>query len=362
MKRLIFCLLAWLATTASAGDTVAVSDQQAQLLGIVTAAPQTVDRVPLLKAAARVVLPPQQEYVVSAPQAGLVSRVAASAGEKVAAGQTLALLSSPAFLALQRDYLHAVREHHLADSQVARDHRLLDAGAIPERRYQETGVLHDKHSASDDETRQVLRLAGMSEDEIEALRKTAKLSDTLSIRAPFAGVVLETLAAAGRQVDQLAPLFRIANLDRLWLEIHLPQEQAAAVLENDLVEAGAARGKIGAVNRQVDPATQSVLARAAVENAHDDLRPGQVLEAEILRPASEPVFSLPAAALTHHGAGAFVFVRVAQGFEARRVEVLARRESTVVVRGALGAADTVAVQGVAALKARWTEEGSGEGE
>jgi len=357
VKRLAFCFWACLATAASAGETVAVSDEQAQLLGIVTAAPQSADKVPQLRAPARVVLPPQQEYVVSATQAGLVSRVAASAGEKVAAGQTLALLASPAFLALQRDYLHAVREHHLADSQVARDRRLLDAGAIPQRRYQETGVLHDKHSASDDETRQVLRLAGMSEDEIDALRKTGKLSDTLMIRAPFAGVVLESMAAAGRQVDQLAPLFRIANLGRLWLEIHLPQEQAAAILEGDLVEAGAAHGKIAVVNRQVDPATQSVLARAEVENAHDDLRPGQMLEAEILRPAAEAVFSLPAAALTHHGAGAFVFVRVAQGFEARRVDELSRREATVVVRGALSAADQIAVQGVAALKARWTEAG-----
>ncbi|HLF97728.1 MAG TPA: efflux RND transporter periplasmic adaptor subunit [Methylococcaceae bacterium] len=360
MKRLAFCFWACLATAASAGETVAVSDEQAQLLGIVTAAPQSADKVPQLRAPARVVLPPQQEYVVSATQAGLVSRVAASAGEKVAAGQTLALLASPAFLALQRDYLHAVREHHLADSQVARDRRLLDAGAIPQRRYQETGVLHDKHSASDDEARQVLRLAGMNEDEIDALRKTAKLSDTLSIRAPFAGVVLENMAAAGRQVDQLAPLFRIANLDRLWLEIHLPQEQAAAILDGDLVEAGAARGKITAVNRQVDPATQSVPARAEVENAHDDLRPGQMLEAEILRPAGEPVFSLPAAALTHHGAGAFVFVRVATGFEARSVEMLGRREATVFVRGALSAADRIAVQGVAALKARWTEADEGE--
>lgn len=360
MKGPVFCLLACLTTAASAGDTVPVSDAQVQLLGIVTAMPQTVEKVPLLKVSARVVLPPQQEYVVSAPQAGLVSRVTASAGEKVAVGQTLALLASPAFLALQREYLHAMREHHLADSQVARDKRLLDSGAIPQRRYQETGVLHDKHSASDDEARQVLRLAGMTDDEIDALRKTAKFSDTLSIRAPFAGVVLESMAAAGRQVDQLAPLFRVGNLGRLWLEINLPQEHAAAILDGDLVEAGAARGKVTAVNRQVDSATQSVLARAEVENAHDDLRPGQMLEAEVLRPAGEPVFSLPAAALTHRGAEAFVFVRVAQGFEARRVDQLARRDSTVVVRGALGAADQIVVQGVAALKARWTEAGAGE--
>jgi cobalt-zinc-cadmium efflux system membrane fusion protein len=344
---------------ASAGETVAVSDEQAHLLGIVTAPPQTVDQVPLLKATARVSVPPQQEYIVSAPQAGLVSRVAASAGEKVTAGQTLAWLASPAFLALQREYLHAAREHRLADSQMERDRHLLSAGAIPGRRYQETATEHDKHSASDEENRQVLRLAGMSEIEINALRKTAKLSDTLQIRAPFAGVVLERMATAGRQVDQLAPLFRIANLDRLWLEINLPQEQAAAILEGDLVETSVARGRIVALNRQVDAASQSVLARAEVEGQVDGLRPGQVLEAEILRPAGEPVFSLPGAALTYHGAGAFVFVRVAQGFEARRVEVLARRDASVIVRGALSAADAVAVQGVAALKARWTEAESG---
>ncbi|WP_156303132.1 efflux RND transporter periplasmic adaptor subunit, partial [Methylogaea oryzae] len=204
-------------------------------------------------ASARVVVPPGREFMVSATHAGLVSRIDVAVGDTVTKGQVLAQMASPAFLTLQREALQASHEHHLADSLLNRDQKLLAEGAIPKRRWDETRTLHDKNSAGDAEVRQVLSIAGMTPAEIDQLFKTQKLTDRLEIRAPVSGTVLERLVTTGERVDQLAALFRVADVSRLWLEIDLPPEQVDKVADGDVarVQGREISARIDSVGKQV---------------------------------------------------------------------------------------------------------------
>jgi cobalt-zinc-cadmium efflux system membrane fusion protein len=343
---------------AQAETLIPIDAEQAAKLDIRTVQPQPAEAVPLLSAAARVVVPPGREFMVSAPHAGLASRIDVAVGDTVKAGQVLAQLASPAFLAVQREALQAANEHRLADSVLTREQKLLAEGAIPQRRWEETRSLHDTRAASDNEVRQVLNIAGMSPAEVERLLKTQKLSDRLEIKSPMAGMVLEVRITTGQQVEQLAPLFRVADASRLWLEIDLPPEQVDKIAPGDIARVAGAKlsAKITGVGRQVLPNTHSVVARAELDNGGQRLYPGQTVGVELLRAEAGGVFRLPAQALARQAGASFVFVKQPQGFVPRTVESLGQSGADLILRGALTPDDQVAVQGVAAIKAKWTEE------
>ena len=59
----------------------------------------------------------------------------------------------------------------------------------------------------------------------------ASLSSLLNIRAPIGGVVLERLTTLGARLDIQAPIYRLADLSELWLEINIPQESALTFIK-----------------------------------------------------------------------------------------------------------------------------------
>ena len=79
--------------------------------------------------------------------------------------------------------------------------------------------------------RQALRLAGAAEPDA----RTASLSGSADIRAPFDGVVLEASAQAGQRVDAMTPLFKLGRISPLWLEIQAAPAQAAGIAPGDAV-------------------------------------------------------------------------------------------------------------------------------
>jgi RND family efflux transporter MFP subunit len=306
-----------------------------------------------------VVIPPQQERVVSAPEAGLVSQVVAGVGEEVQAGAHLARLESPELIGLQTEYLQAASELRLAQADLQRDERLLRDGIIAERRLLETRSRHEQATARLEERRQVLGLAGLSEAEIEALAASRRLSGGLEVRAPTDGVVLEALVVAGQRVDRAQPLFRLARLAPLWLEVRLPLDRVRGITPGSAVtlpcEGVAAR--VTLVGQSVDPSNQTVQVRAEVAEPRGCVSPGQFVEVRLELAAAGAQVRVPAAALVRSGEKTVVFAREPFGFTARLVQVAAEQGGYAVVTGAVKAGDSVAVSGLAALKSAWLAAG-----
>lgn len=343
-------------------DVIRLTEEQIQHIGIRTLNPEATFRVPLLRAPARVSLPPQNEFMVSAAQAGLISKVEVPAGVKVKTGEALAQIQSPALLGLERGVLDAMTGFNLAQARLNRDKTLLDEGVISKMRFQETKSDFDRSATALREAEQVLEAAGMSQADIQALKSTRRLTSTLNVRSPADGVVLERLVVVGQRVDLLAPLFRIGKLNELWLEIDMPQERMGEIRMGDSVLI--ANTQIGAritlIGQNVNPGTQSVLVRAVIEGKAPDIRPGQNVNVQLMHASTDKLFRLPLSALISEQGKDYVFVRVTDGFAARAVDVAGREEYQAVIHGGLNEGEEVVVQGVAALKARWLGIGSDE--
>ena len=135
--NLIGCL-GMFSPMASAENTVQLSKDQLDNLGIAVGKLEFVKQIPLLNAPAKVVVPTTQEYIVSASQVGLVSKLIATKGDQVKKGDLLAQLNSPDLLSMQRSYLKAVNELQLGSLAYQRDKKLVGEGVIADRRWQET--------------------------------------------------------------------------------------------------------------------------------------------------------------------------------------------------------------------------------
>ncbi|MFU8787406.1 MAG: efflux RND transporter periplasmic adaptor subunit [Methylobacter sp.] len=364
MRAVIILLLLLSLNSYASESTIQISPEHSANLGVKLGKLEPATQIPLLSAPAKVVVPPTQEYVVSAAQTGVIEQLIVAVGDKVAKGQLLAQLNSPELLTLQREYLKAVSTLQLAEATFQRDKKLIEEGVIADRRWQETRVEYQSLGSEANEQKQLLEMAGMSANEIRQLAKTHKLTRQLNVYAPITGVVMERLAVAGTRIDMMAPLYRIANLDELWLEIAIPQERMDSVKLGNRVEVENTKvsASITLLGQSVNPENQTVLARAVVakQRGNTVLRPGQRLNTRIIQSSRQAAFKIPNAAIAQNEGRAFIFIRTEQGFVVTPITVVGKQGDESIISGALSGTEDIAVQGAVALKANWLGLGGDE--
>lgn len=363
MKQLILGVLLIHAANALALDKqIHISQEQIDNLDIKVAQLQPSAQVPLFYAPGKVVVPADHEVLISTSQPGLVTQLPANIGDKVGKGQLLAQLDSPALVGLQQAYLTASSELNLSGLEQRRDQKLLQEGVIAERRWQETQMLYGNKSAKTNEARQLLLLAGMSATEIKALAQTRKLDNQLNIRSPITGVVLERMTSLGARLDLQAPLYRIADLSELWLEINIPQERLNTIRIGDHVrlEDSTVTARISLLGQSVNRDNQTVLARAVIDGKADGLRVGQNVNVQIMQNSPQTGFKVPNAAIAQNEGRAYIFVRNKDGFVVTEVTVSGKQDVDSLIAGPLSGSEQIAIKGAVALKANWLGLGGDE--
>ena len=356
-------LSALLAMTASAraADEFAVTQVQMQGLGITL---QRLDKPAGIQGQAypaRVVLPPSQEQVVSAPLAGLVDRVLVGENDAVKSGQPLLRLISPELGELQLKLLEVSSKSRLSQKTAQRERMLFADGIIPERRVQEAEGAAEEDRARLQQAEAALRLAGVDAASVRKIAAGGALQDGLTVHAKMAGTVMALDVKAGQRVAQADALMRLADTRQLWLDIQLPADRRSQVAIKG--------GQITVVGRDATAApmsigsmvsdSQTVTLRAQVTKGASLLRPGEYVQAQVPfanlagAGSGSESWPLPVASVVRQGDKAYVFVRTPKGFLAQQVTVLNSAGASVQVQGPLKIGQDIAVTSVIALKAAW---------
>lgn len=363
LLKLLLCLGVHLfLQVANADNNIQMSAEHAKNLGVVLGQLESVSKTPVLSAPAKVVVPSAHEYVVSATQGGILTHLQASLGDTVKKGQVVAEINSPELLGLQRQFLKANNDLALVSNIYQRDKKLLQEGVIADRRAHETASQYQAALSDVSESKQLLEIAGMSAKDIEQLSATHRFNSQLHITAPVTGVVMERMAVAGSRLDNLAPLYRIANLDELWLEINVPQERITDIHLGDkaLIDNSDVNATIKLFGKSVNPENQTVLVRAVVDDQPKTIRVGQHVNAQIICSEVTAAFKIPDAAIAQNTGKAFVFVKNAAGFVATEITVIGKEGNASIIKGNLQGNEQIAVKGTVALKGRWLGLGSEE--
>ena len=361
---LLGCTGFWLsvaqADVQAKGQEVALQAGQVQALGVRLMTLQGGAQALAVSYPAQVLVPPQQELVLTSPVTGLVTQVLVQSGQQVQAGAPLLRLQSPDLGQMQMQYLQAASRARLAGETARREGALFGEGIIPARRVAEARAAREEADAALAQAASALRLAGIGSGELRDLARTGRLQDGITLRATRAGAVLALEARIGQRVAPADPLLRLADLRRLWLGIEVPLEVSARWQPGTevTVQGQALKARILRVAPQGNMASQSLLVTAALP-ADAPLRPGTFVM--VAMPGAEQSgWSLHLAAMIREGSAAYVFVRNAQGFAVRPVHIVAASAQEVRVQGDLRAGDQVAVAGVVALKGAWQESRGGQ--
>lgn len=232
---------------------------------------------------------------------GYVERVYADfTGYPVRRGQPLVELYSPEILAAQEELLLARRLD-----------RTVGESAVP-------GV----PSASTDllgAARRRLRLLDMSGAQIDAVLRTGRVRRTVTLFAPTSGVVVEKLVVPGQAAAAGAPLYTIADLSRVWVDVDVPEADADALRPGvgaDIELTGrrgpSYKGRVEFVHPLIDPTARTVRARVAVTNTDGVLKPGMYATVRITAP-SRRALTVPASATINTGERSVVFVDMGAG-------------------------------------------------
>ncbi|APO53834.1 efflux RND transporter periplasmic adaptor subunit [Bradyrhizobium diazoefficiens] len=347
---------------AAADDDMKLTPTQIESLGIRVVHPVSSRTDQTLPYPAQIVVPTPQLWVVSTPVAGMVTNLAVARGDRVSAGQPLLTLESQGFVSLQRDYLHAVAQEALANQQLRRNADLFEGKAVPQRVLEASQTEARQATIAVAERRQMLRLAGLSDDAISRLASDAAISGTLTVNAPQTGSVVEIAVSPGQRLEQSAPLVKLARLSPLWAEIAIPAANIRAIRTGARVEVEgyATPGRVVLISETTDAATQTILVRAEVPNS-GQLHPGQTASVRLsFLSEGESAWEIPYSGLVRRGEQSWIFKAIEGGFRLVSVTLLAEDQDHVVISGPISDKDEVAIAGISALRGILSRLGAGQ--
>jgi cobalt-zinc-cadmium efflux system membrane fusion protein len=271
-----------------------------------------------LRVAGRVEADATRLATVSAPVTGRILEVKAVDGQNVKRGEVLATIYSPELPELQSNFLKAQLQRQGADRAVARAKQLLDAGVIGSAELQRRESESYQAAAEVSGLRERLRILGLTEEALNALEKSRRLTSVMEIAATIDGTVLERKATIGQIVQAAEPVFVVADLSHVWLVADVPEQSAGDLSIGKTVHAEVPAlpghklvGKITFVSATVNPETRTVTTRMNVPNSNRRLKPS-MLTTMTLVDGTERRLVIPADAVVRDGNSDSVFVRANQ--------------------------------------------------
>lgn len=215
-------------------------------------------------------------------------------GDEVSRGQVLFEIYSPELVAAQEELLLAQRQGQPA----------LEASV-----------------------RRKLALWGLSTRDIEGILSAGEAQRTLPIRAPSAGYVLHKNLVEGARVEPGEDLFRIGQLERIWVvaevyEIDAPwvEEGQPAQVELPWQPGTVLEGTVAYVYPTLDTTTRTMKARLELPNPGVRLKPGMFANVTIQVRRNEATLAVPTEAILHSGTRQLAFVVSGDGrYEAREL-------------------------------------------
>lgn len=199
-----------------------------------------------------------------------------------------------------------------------------------------------------------LKFFDISSEQIAELEKTRQPRKTLSIAAPIDGFVVEKTAVAGQMVEAGMKLYRIANLDTVWVQTHVYEQDLPllkpgqpALVKLSYVPGGEFRGHVNYLYPTLDEKTRTARVRLELPNPDHVLRPGMFATVELRAEIDPSALLVPESAVLRSGKKNIVFVALDGGmFEPRSVTLGSRGEGDVYqVLGGLAEGEQVVISG-----------------
>jgi RND family efflux transporter MFP subunit len=279
----------------------------------------------------------RDEATVAAQVAGQLERIPVDLGDRVTAGQELALIDTAAYEALLRQSAASLA-------------RAKASAANATQNLQRMQDLRKDNIASTSDLDQAVAEAARTQADVQAAEAAAAIArlnlERSRVRAPFDGAIAERLVTAGDYVGIGAPIVRLVKIDPLRLRLDVPERESSAVRPEQEVrltvegDTNTYTGRLARVAPAIRQADRMLAVEADVPNP-GALRAGSFARAQIIVNPDESALSIPANALASF-AGLEKVVLLHEGRAAEKTVNTGRRGADwIEITSGLNAGDTV---------------------
>jgi cobalt-zinc-cadmium efflux system membrane fusion protein len=290
---------------------------------------------------------------------GTVAELRKRLGDSVEAGEVVAVIESREVADAKSEYLAARLVFGLQETLFNRSTRLFEGKVLSENDYLRARATFEDARVKIETARQKLFALGLTAGQIEALpQQPVESLRRQELRAPIAGRIAERRVEIGALVGREgleSELFVIVDPTVVWADLAIPSNELDKIHEGQdiTVTAGGepSPATIMFVSPLLDKDTRAARVVASVDNASGKWRPGAFVTADIVVDKAPAAQVVPVSALQMLKGEAIVFVRNAEGFEARKVSVGRRDARIVEITAGLTVGEHVATQNTFTLKA-----------
>lgn len=292
---------------------------------------------------------------VLSPISGPVTRLTVQLGDRVARGQTLALVASPDFAADVSALRKAEATAKNARRVATLDEQLFKNEAIARRDMEQAETDAVAAEADRDSALEALRALGVEKktlDDILANRPVVVSGG--AIRSPLSGTVVERLITPGQLLQAgTTPCFTVADLSTVWVMGNIFEPDLPFVAPGDRAEissgAGGApvEGRVDYVSAIVDPATRAIPVRIVAPNPNGIFKRDLYVRVAIRSRRETTGLLVPVSAVLRDDENLpYVFVASADGsFARRRVELGPRSGDSQEIASGLRPGETIVADG-----------------
>tara|TARA_R110001599_G_scaffold18705_10_gene72427 strand:- start:2662 stop:3870 length:1209 start_codon:yes stop_codon:yes gene_type:complete len=326
---------------------------QASDLAIETAA--MADFVTALALPGQLVLSTDREARISSPVSGTVRSAPIQIGSKVKAGDVLATIESAQLSDASARYLSAKEHLGLAQSLFTREQALWQKKISAEQDYLAArGALAEARIEAQSALQSLMSL-GLSEKNARALKAGSHLA-RFALRTPISGTLLSKDLTLGEAVGSDKPLFRVADLSVLWIDLAIPVNDLSLVRAGQPVwvsnkSGQKTKGQVVFVQPELDSASRSGSVRVQIDNAQGAWRSGEFVDAMIQTDEPKLAISVPVSAIVMIENEPSVFVEGSEGLAPRVVTVGNRSGDRQEIISGLSAGERFVTGNVFVLKA-----------
>lgn len=239
-----------------------------------------------------------------------------SEGEHVENGQLLFRYYSPTLVNAQEEFLQAV---------TLKNKRLVSASKLR------------------------LVSLGMSEAQVQRVKKTKKPSQLVSVYAPQHGVVSHLSIREGMRVMPAMEIMTLANMRSVWMQTAVFERQASWIALGGRAEARLAylpgevwKGTVDFIYPTLDPTTRTLKVRLQFDTPDKRMKPNMYARVSIFAEPKKGALTIPREAVIRSGRGERVVLALGEGrFKSRAIRAGMESAGLVEVLSGLEAGERV---------------------
>ncbi len=208
-------------------------------------------------------------------------------GEEVRKGQLLATIYSPELYAAQQELITAAS-------------------------------LKEMQPALYKAVRNKLKLWKLSDNQINTIEETGKVTENVPVYATVSGTVTEKLVEQGDYIKLGQPLLKIANLNTVWANFDVYENQIdyfkkgqEVIITTNAYQNKAFKGRVDFIDPILNTKTRTVTLRVVLKNEQNIFKPGMFVSAKVAGVTSNnsEVLTIPSSAILWTGERSVVYLK-----------------------------------------------------